>query len=197
MSAFNTVLARARKYRRTGPHSAVISCPAPGHEDRNPSVTVSETPDGTILMNCRSRGCDFANMVAGLGMEMHEFFPPRLNVTGDFRPALKRITPAGDLLAAVVDEILLSIIVIKDFHSWLLDGKGAWPDGTTTERLGQAFARIQAAADEATGRKIDVEAERDEILKAAQLRPQEIEDLEHLRDHGVTLSRKQQQKEVA
>ena len=196
MSAFDQVLQRARKVKRLGAHRALISCPAAGHEDRHPSVTVTETPDGTVLMNCRSRGCDFAAMVDGLGMELKDFFPPRLDFAGDFRPPLRRETPAGDILCGTADEICYALLVVHDLHTFIVTGgqEGNWPDGTTGERLGIAFDRIRAAASEATGSLIDVEKERDEILKAARLTPEEEQDLDRLRDHGVSL---QQQKRIS
>jgi len=197
MSAFETVLQRARKHRRTGAHSALISCPAAGHEDRHPSVTVSETADGAVLMYCRSRQCDFASMVAGLGMELQHFFPPRPDFTGDHRPPLKRITPAGDILSALSDEIQLCYLVLNDFHEWVLSKgeRGQWPNGTETERLSLALQRIKAGAEEATGSALKLEEERAAILKAAQLTPQEESDIDNLRDHGVVLG-KQEEKET-
>lgn len=180
MSTFDTVLSRARKYRRTGRNSALISCPAAGHEDRHPSVTVTETADGTVLMKCRSRGCDFAPMVAGLGLEMKDFFPARPSTADSYRPP-KRITPAADILSALGDELTLSYLIVNDFHDWILSEgqKGIWPDGTTTERLGLALERILAGASEATGRGITAEDHR-AYQEAARLTPREEADLEAL-----------------
>lgn len=196
MSCFQEVLQRARKAKRTGPHSAVISCPAAGHDDRHPSVSVTEKPDGQVMMYCHSRRCDFASMVAGLGMQMHEFFSER-PFTGDFRPPQRRDTPAADILAATADEIQVAYLIVSDFHDWLLSKgeRGDWPSFDNAQRLAHALERINAAASEATARKTDWERERDEILQAAQLTPQELEDIDFLRDHGVSLKR--QQKEVA
>jgi len=52
----------------------IALCPA--HEDRNPSLSVKEADDGKALLHCHA-GCDTEQIVAALGLEMHDLFPPR------------------------------------------------------------------------------------------------------------------------
>jgi hypothetical protein len=47
-------------------------CPA--HDDRNPSLSVAETTDGTVLLKCH-RGCAPSAVVAALGLAMRDLFP--------------------------------------------------------------------------------------------------------------------------
>lgn len=47
-------------------------CPA--HDDRQPSLSVSEVPDGTVLFNCHA-GCSFSEIMAALGLDEREAFP--------------------------------------------------------------------------------------------------------------------------
>ena len=46
-------------------------CPA--HEDREPSLSVTEGDDGRVLVKCFA-GCDTENVVAALGLEMSDLF---------------------------------------------------------------------------------------------------------------------------
>lgn len=179
MSAFETVLSRARKVRRTGHGTAIISCPAPDHADRHPSCTVREVPDGKVLLNCRSRGCTFEAMAAGLGMRPQEFFPPRQPGTPYTPKALS--SPAADILAALADELLLGYLAISDLVRFVMSDRdpemGRYPTPETMRRLLATVLRVRAGAEEATGSAVDVEAERDEILRAAQLTPEEEKQL--------------------
>jgi KaiC/GvpD/RAD55 family RecA-like ATPase len=49
-------------------------CPA--HEDKSPSLSVTEGDDGRVLLNCHA-GCPAENVVAALGLTMSDLFPPR------------------------------------------------------------------------------------------------------------------------
>jgi hypothetical protein len=49
-------------------------CPA--HEDREPSLSITEGEDGRALLKCFA-GCDAENIVAALGMEMKDLFEKR------------------------------------------------------------------------------------------------------------------------
>lgn len=47
-------------------------CPA--HEDRSPSLSVTETTDGTILIKCWA-GCSAFEIVEAVGLELKDLFP--------------------------------------------------------------------------------------------------------------------------
>lgn len=50
-------------------------CPAEGHKDQNPSLSVREGDDGRVLLYCRSRQCDVADIVAGIDLTVADLFP--------------------------------------------------------------------------------------------------------------------------
>lgn len=63
----------------------------PGHEDRNPSLSISEGHDGKILLKC-FRGCSAERIVAALGLKEADLFPStrRINIpTSIVRPPAK------------------------------------------------------------------------------------------------------------
>ncbi|HRR33988.1 MAG TPA: CHC2 zinc finger domain-containing protein, partial [Kiritimatiellia bacterium] len=61
------VLARLKKVRPNGERSWMACCPA--HDDRNPSLSVSEGDDGRVLFNCFA-GCAAEDVAAVLGLKM-------------------------------------------------------------------------------------------------------------------------------
>ena len=62
----------------------VANCPAPGHEDRHPSLGVTPI-EGSVLLRCRSRGCDNCDVLAALGLNLRDLYDaPRGNVLTDY-----------------------------------------------------------------------------------------------------------------
>ena len=54
------------------PSQWVACCPA--HDDRNPSLKITEAGDGTLLLKCWA-GCPAAQIVAAIGLDMRDLFP--------------------------------------------------------------------------------------------------------------------------
>jgi hypothetical protein len=77
MSA-DALLSRLDKLRQRGPGQWSARCPA--HEDKGPSLSVKELPDGRILLKCFA-GCEAHEVVGALGMAMHDLFPPSGNAS--------------------------------------------------------------------------------------------------------------------
>lgn len=51
-------------------------CPA--HDDRSPSLVITETSDGTLLIRCWA-GCSAADIVTAVGLELKDLFPARFD----------------------------------------------------------------------------------------------------------------------
>jgi hypothetical protein len=66
------VLARLENVRQVAPDNWVARCTA--HEDTHPSLSVKETPDGTVLVRCRA-GCSGADIVRNAGLSWVDLFP--------------------------------------------------------------------------------------------------------------------------
>lgn len=67
------ILDRLNKVRQHGNYWTA-QCPA--HEDRNPSLSVTEGSDGRVLLNCHA-GCTTQSVVSALGLTESDLFPPR------------------------------------------------------------------------------------------------------------------------
>jgi hypothetical protein len=62
--------------RPTGPGKWTARCPA--HDDRHASLTVSTGDNGAALIRCHAgAGCSFESIVAALGIEVKDLFPPK------------------------------------------------------------------------------------------------------------------------
>lgn len=61
-------------YPRHSGEGYVARCPA--HDDRNPSLSISESPDRKILLKCHA-GCDYKDICQRLGIEDKDLFPEK------------------------------------------------------------------------------------------------------------------------
>ena len=48
--------------------------PVPGHEDRDPSLSIAEGADGRVLLKCHA-GCAVQDIVSALGLRMADLYP--------------------------------------------------------------------------------------------------------------------------
>lgn len=78
------VLNRLDKVKSTGRSKWMACCPA--HDDKDPSLSITEAGDGTVLLKCWA-GCTAAEIVEAIGLGLRDLFPD----TGRFqgRPARK------------------------------------------------------------------------------------------------------------
>jgi hypothetical protein len=67
------ILERLDRVKRQGP-GWVSRCP--GHEDRTPSLAIGERDDGAVLLHCHA-GCTVDAILASIGLEMRDLFPPK------------------------------------------------------------------------------------------------------------------------
>jgi hypothetical protein len=114
-------------------------CPA--HADKGPSLAVRENEDGRILLHCFA-GCETANVLGALGMDMTDLFPPdskRRDYPIEGKPSMKPAFFASDLMRIIHMEALVVQIVAFDI------AKGKNPNEETRERMLTAYQRIDEA----------------------------------------------------
>ena len=70
------LLERLDRVKQTRPDRWQACCPA--HDDKSPSLTISETAEGTVLVKCWA-GCGAAAIVGAVGLELRDLFPPRFD----------------------------------------------------------------------------------------------------------------------
>lgn len=71
MNPTDNLLSRLSKVRLRKPGSWVACCPA--HDDKSPSLFVSEADDGRVLVKCWA-GCSTAEICAAVGLELRDLF---------------------------------------------------------------------------------------------------------------------------
>lgn len=133
------LLSRLEKVRPTGKAQWLACCPS--HQDRSPSLSVRELPDGRILIHCFA-GCGVDEVLGSLGLEFDALFPdaPQERVKG-----LRRPFPASDVLAALADEAR----VLAMGAAWLNQGIVLNAEGRA--RMVLAASRIEAGRALANG----------------------------------------------
>jgi len=138
MTPVENLLQRLEKVKgRNGRWTA--RCPA--HNDKGPSLAIREVDDGRILLHCFA-GCDTANVVGAVGLDMSDLFPPDekrkdYHVTG--KPSMKSAFFASDLMRIIAFEALIVKIVAFD----IANGKPLSQE--TQDRMLVAYQRIDEA----------------------------------------------------
>lgn len=130
----DTLLSRLDRVKRTGPDRWIARCPA--HDDRGPSLSVREMDDGRTLVHCFA-GCSVHEVVATLGLELSDLFPPRPLLDG--RKPERRPFSAEDALRCLAFEVPLVHLAALE----TLEGKAL--NDADFERLALAVERIEAA----------------------------------------------------
>lgn len=98
MNPIETVLARLDRVRPSGELKWTARCPA--HEDRSPSLSISEGEDGRVLLHCYA-GCSTDALCAAMGIELQDLFPadnPRRAFGGRRRTAGEARRPTAPRL---------------------------------------------------------------------------------------------------
>jgi len=132
-----SLLSRLDRVKETGRGRWLACCPS--HNDRNPSLSVRETDEGVILIKCWS-GCGANEVVASVGLEMHDLFPNSPKNQPSLKPHKKWIP--RDVIKALSDE---TFVVVLAASAVLARRKLSEAD---YERLLLASNRIDVAAQE-------------------------------------------------
>ena len=102
------ILSRLNKVRKSG-KDYMACCPA--HDDQSPSLSISETADGKILLHCFA-GCDVAGVLSAMGMEMADLFPEPLKV--EYGKKRKRVYFDKDTVFKSIEKDLLVFVLIAN-----------------------------------------------------------------------------------
>lgn len=71
-ACLDKVLNRLDKVKSAGADKWKACCPA--HDDKNPSLAISETSEGVVLLKCWA-GCTTKEIVSAIGLELRDLFP--------------------------------------------------------------------------------------------------------------------------
>lgn len=68
------LLTKLDKVKKHG--KGYMAC-CPAHEDRTPSLSIAQAPDGRVLLKCFA-GCDVHSIVQAVGMSISDIMPERI-----------------------------------------------------------------------------------------------------------------------
>lgn len=83
----DVLLSRLEAVKKRTPDQWSAKCPA--HADNGPSLSVRDLPDGRVLLHCFA-GCDVADIVAAIGLDMSELFPSKPRAGAGYAPLARR-----------------------------------------------------------------------------------------------------------
>lgn len=129
MSA-DALLSRLDKVRSRGPSKWAASCPL--HKDRTPSLSISETTEGNVLVWCFSCGAKGPAVIEALGLDIGELFPDGGQPSKGNRPRWNY----RELLNACYGELLFVATAARDMR------KGRHPTQADLKRLDAACGRL-------------------------------------------------------
>lgn len=66
------IISRLDKVKSAGANKWIACCPA--HLDKTPSLSISETSDGVLLVKCWA-GCSANDIVQSIGLQLRDLFP--------------------------------------------------------------------------------------------------------------------------
>lgn len=135
MITINDVLPKLKGVKRTKPGHWMARCCA--HDDRNPSLSISEVSGGRVLLHCFT-GCSFESIVAALGIDRQIIRPPTKPVVPIRKAIPDKPLDAEPLWKRWFDS--------TDFH--LLDGFGIalGVDTDSLRAIGCAWSNVNAWA---------------------------------------------------
>ena len=115
-----------------------IAC-CPAHEDKRPSLAITETDDGRILLKCFA-GCSAYEVVSSVGMDLTDLFPKDQSFTPhNGNKPVKRPFYATDLMRVIHFEATIVQIVAFDIS------EGKKVSETDRQRVRLAYERITEA----------------------------------------------------
>jgi hypothetical protein len=145
VSTSNAILSRLEKIRETGSNRWLARCPA--HEDKSPSLSIRELPDGRTLLHCFA-GCAAEDILAAVGLSWKELHPETHTGTRSGAPSWTRRFNPLDLLQIVSEEVTIVALVASDMLAERTISEENW------KRLATAAGRINRVRDYAKPREI-------------------------------------------
>lgn len=133
------LLSRLEGVRQRGGDRWSALCP--GHDDKSPSLSIRELPDGRVLLHCYA-GCDTENVLASIGLTFDALFPEKTTFQAPIKT--RRLLTASHALELLERESLIVLLVASDVCS----KKDV--SSTDVERVRDAYGRIAAIREEAT-----------------------------------------------
>jgi hypothetical protein len=99
--SLETILAKLSKVRKT--QRGYMAC-CPVHNDKNPSMTITETDDGKVLAHCFSCGAKGSDVVEALGLPQGELFSGEFTGTYDAKFKLRKTELEDNMVITLYEQ---------------------------------------------------------------------------------------------
>lgn len=141
MSPIDQILSRLSKVRQR--QNAQWSAICPSHNDKTPSLSIRETPEGSVLLHCFA-GCTTNDVVQAIGLDPSNLFPPQ-NLSGREPKRTPRLLTASQALELLGKETMFIAVAAGNLS------KGVCLHPQDLERCQISAARISWIQDQFMG----------------------------------------------
>lgn len=104
------LIEKLARVKRVAPDRWTACCPA--HDDKRPSLSIRELPDGRVLVHCFG-GCGIDEVLGAVGLTTADLFPARRNDDAHFVKGERRAFPASDALRALAEEAVFTLLCAR------------------------------------------------------------------------------------
>jgi hypothetical protein len=136
----DNVLVMLTKVHQRQPGQYSACCPA--HADKGPSLSIRETPEGSVLLHCFA-GCNVGEVVGALGLEMTDLYPPR-ELSGREPKRYPRLLTAAQALELLETESSLVCVAAANVLHGVVLGQ------VDIDRLALAAGRVRWLREESS-----------------------------------------------
>ncbi len=95
------ILAKLSKVRKSS-RGYMACCPV--HQDKNPSMTITETDDGKVLAHCFSCGARGSDVVEAIGLPQSELFSGEFTGTYDAKYKLRKTALEDNMVVTIYEQ---------------------------------------------------------------------------------------------
>jgi hypothetical protein len=132
------LISRLQRVTQVQPDRWRAICPAHESKHLTQSLAIRELAGGTLLIKCFA-GCGAADVVAAVGLEFKDLFPPQLTDGKPFRPNLYHA--AREALQTLHKEVFIVLVAAEQVH------RGESLNSADLNRLAQTISLIRSAAE--------------------------------------------------
>lgn len=99
--SLENILSRLSKVRKT--HKGYSAC-CPVHDDKSPSMTLTETDDGKVLIHCFGCGARGTDVVEALGLSSSELFSGEFKGHFDVKFKLRKTELEDQMVISIYED---------------------------------------------------------------------------------------------
>ena len=99
--SLDNILSKLSKVKKTA-RGYMACCPV--HNDKNPSMTITETDDGKVLAHCFSCGARGTDVVEALGLPQSELFSGEFTGTYDAKYKIRKYMLEDSMVVSIYEQ---------------------------------------------------------------------------------------------